>query len=78
MPPKNSINDSPKKNAEEYPCGSRRFCRVSHTSNMIGHQFSGQGKKKNKQTNKNKNKKTKRKQNIPATLKAGGDDFRRC
>ena len=58
MPPKNSINDSPKKNAEEYPCGSRRFCRVSHTSNMIGHQFSGQGK--NKQTNKQTKTKTKK------------------
>ena len=30
---------------------------------------------KNKQTNKQTNK---TKQNVPPTLKAGGDDFRRC
>ena len=72
MPPKNLINDSPKKNAEEYPCGSRRFCRVSHTSNMIGHQFSGQGKKK-KQTNKQKQKqKNKTKTKYPCDTKSWG------
>ena len=68
------------KNAEEYPCRSRRFCRVSHTSvyDRTSVFRIRQKKQTNKQTNKHQHKQTKQKQNIPATLKGGGHDFRRC
>ena len=72
------IRQKKKKNAEEHPCRSRRFCRVSHTSVYDRTSVFRIRQKKKQQTNKHQHKQTKQKQNIPATLKGGGDDFRRC
>ena len=73
------IRQKKKKTVKNIHVGADGLQSESYLQCMIGHQFSGQGKKKkNKQKSKHKRKQKKQKQNIPATLKAGGDDFRRC